>query len=244
MGAVFADNLAELRRSAGISQREAAAALGVSQALLSHYEKGIREPGLDFVRRAADYYKVTTDQLLGRMPSPDDWRVIAVPAPSQQARETEEDIRVTLDVIFDLINSNYSPSVAYYADIYLCEVLYELLRHLLRTSDTYDSSRFALDDKSFDSGAVVSDITWVRSQYIMALKQFEESGGRIERVDPESLIQRYGALRQQAMERLLNLVSHRVVRQNLTENSAYRARYRTRVQESAAISDAEEETAL
>ena len=66
MSAAFAFQLAQLRRAAGISQRKAAADLQVSQALLSHYEKGIREPGLDFVVRAADYYHVSCDLLLGR----------------------------------------------------------------------------------------------------------------------------------------------------------------------------------
>ena len=55
-----------LRKERGISQKQAAADLGVSQALLSHYEKGIRECGLDFLVRAADYYEVSTDYLLGR----------------------------------------------------------------------------------------------------------------------------------------------------------------------------------
>ena len=54
MSAAFAFQLAQLRRAAGVSQRKAAADLQVSQALLSHYEKGIREPGLDFVVRAAE----------------------------------------------------------------------------------------------------------------------------------------------------------------------------------------------
>lgn len=40
--------------------------LGVSQALLSHYEKGIRECSLDFVVKAADYYNVSCDYLLGK----------------------------------------------------------------------------------------------------------------------------------------------------------------------------------
>ena len=39
--------------------------MGVSQALLSHYEKGIRECGLDFLSRAAKFYGVTTDFMLG-----------------------------------------------------------------------------------------------------------------------------------------------------------------------------------
>ena len=43
-----------LRKERGITQKQAAEDLGVSQALLSHYEKGIRECGLDFVVRVAD----------------------------------------------------------------------------------------------------------------------------------------------------------------------------------------------
>ena len=61
----FPNKLSELRRSKGVSQKEAAAALGISQALLSHYEKGIRECGLDFVRKASTYYGASTDWLLG-----------------------------------------------------------------------------------------------------------------------------------------------------------------------------------
>ncbi len=66
MNASFHVTLSALRKERKITQKQAAADLGISQALLSHYEKGIRECGLDFLVRAADYYKVTTDYLLGR----------------------------------------------------------------------------------------------------------------------------------------------------------------------------------
>ena len=62
----FARALASLRREKGISQRQAARELGVSQALLSHYENGLREPGLAFVVRACDYYGASADFLLDR----------------------------------------------------------------------------------------------------------------------------------------------------------------------------------
>ncbi len=55
-----------LRKERGITQKQAASDLGVSQALLSHYEKGIRECGLEFVVKVADYYNVSCDYLLGR----------------------------------------------------------------------------------------------------------------------------------------------------------------------------------
>lgn len=66
MNAAFPRMMILLRKERGISQKQAAADLHISQALLSHYEKGIRECGLDFVVAAADYYGVSCDYLLGR----------------------------------------------------------------------------------------------------------------------------------------------------------------------------------
>jgi transcriptional regulator with XRE-family HTH domain len=65
MEQTFAMRLTDLRKSMNQSQKEAAAELGISQALLSHYEKGIRECGLSFIARASEYYGVTCDYLLG-----------------------------------------------------------------------------------------------------------------------------------------------------------------------------------
>jgi len=62
----FSETLSGLRRSKGLSQRRAATDLGISQALLSHYENGAREPKLEFVVKACDYYNVPADYLLGR----------------------------------------------------------------------------------------------------------------------------------------------------------------------------------
>ena len=61
----FSQMLSKMRKERGISQKKAATDLGISQALLSHYEKGIRECGLDFVIKCSKYYGVTTDYLLG-----------------------------------------------------------------------------------------------------------------------------------------------------------------------------------
>ena len=66
MERTFHETLAALRREKGSSQRQVAADLGISQALLSHYENGAREPGLSFVCRVCEYYGVTADYLLGR----------------------------------------------------------------------------------------------------------------------------------------------------------------------------------
>lgn len=66
MNTDFARIITLLRKEKKLSQKQAAEDLGISQALLSHYEKGIRECGLDFVVHAADYYHVSCDYLLGR----------------------------------------------------------------------------------------------------------------------------------------------------------------------------------
>ena len=66
MESSFSHTMSALRRQRGLSQRSAAADLGISQALLSHYKNGAREPGLAFVIRACDYYGVSADFLLGR----------------------------------------------------------------------------------------------------------------------------------------------------------------------------------
>ena len=77
MATDFSRTLSLLRQERGISQRKAATQLGISQALLSHYENGIREPGLAFVVRACDYYQVSADYLLGRTLSRDGAIIVA-----------------------------------------------------------------------------------------------------------------------------------------------------------------------
>lgn len=69
MNGNFNHRLVELRTEKGKSQKDVAADLGISQALLSHYEKGIREYSLAFLCKAAEYYGVTADYILGRTQS-------------------------------------------------------------------------------------------------------------------------------------------------------------------------------
>ena len=59
MSISFATKISTLRREKNITQKVAAEELGISQALLSHYEKGIRECNLSFVAKAALYYNVS-----------------------------------------------------------------------------------------------------------------------------------------------------------------------------------------
>lgn len=65
MNSEFPRIITQERKKRKLSQKQAAQDLGISQALLSHYEKGIRECGLDFVVKIANYYNVSCDILLG-----------------------------------------------------------------------------------------------------------------------------------------------------------------------------------
>lgn len=61
-----------LRTENGLSQKQVASDLNVSQGLLSHYENGKRECNLDLLVKIANYFDVSCDYLLGRttMPKP------------------------------------------------------------------------------------------------------------------------------------------------------------------------------
>lgn len=65
MATIWSERLAAVRKEKEIPQKMAALDLGVSQALLSHYEKGIRECSPAFLAKAAVYYGVSADYLLG-----------------------------------------------------------------------------------------------------------------------------------------------------------------------------------
>lgn len=80
MERTFPETLAALRRQRNISQRTAAAELHISQALLSHYENGAREPGLAFVCRVCEYYHVSADYLLCRSDRPNEAESMAAAA--------------------------------------------------------------------------------------------------------------------------------------------------------------------
>lgn len=62
----FADKLKELRTNKKLSQTELAEKLGVSRGSISFYENGERTADIDFVYKAAQFFNVSADYLLGR----------------------------------------------------------------------------------------------------------------------------------------------------------------------------------
>ncbi|MEG2937549.1 MAG: helix-turn-helix transcriptional regulator [Vagococcus sp.] len=56
----------ELRKEAGLTQVELAKKIGVSDASINKYEKGIMLPKIDKLEKMADLFKVSTDYLTGK----------------------------------------------------------------------------------------------------------------------------------------------------------------------------------
>ncbi len=151
--------LSLLRKERHISQKEAAAALGVAQALLSHYEKGKRECGLDFLVRAADYYHVSTDYLLGRSPMSTGSVIAESELPESDAQEKARfgsDISLTLskklltnsvEVIYSLLAKAGNPRLNICLTNLLNFTVYKAFRILYRTNKSNSPTMFELNDE-------------------------------------------------------------------------------------------------
>lgn len=55
----------ELRKEINISQQQLANAIGVSQKAIDFWEKGINEPKASYIISLVQFFKVSTDYLLG-----------------------------------------------------------------------------------------------------------------------------------------------------------------------------------
>ncbi len=62
--------LKEIRKSKGISQLKMAIDLNTSQNTISRYETGVREPGINELKKIDDYFNISIDYLLERTSNP------------------------------------------------------------------------------------------------------------------------------------------------------------------------------
>lgn len=149
-----------LRKEKGLSQKQAAAELGISQALLSHYEKGIRECGLDFLVRVAKYYDVSCDYLVGISPHRSG-AVLKIEAPTESdtANITENEpnknsgylqqlnkklLTSSLDIIFDLLEKINNKALTGEISSYLMVAVYKMFRTLYSTNNSNPQGMFSV----------------------------------------------------------------------------------------------------
>lgn len=157
MSGEFARILTLLRKEKGVSQKYAASQLGVSQALLSHYENGIRECGLDFLVRAANFYGVSCDYMLGRTPDRTGTTLSVEELPDSDAAGKENSYRngvlctlnkklVTnsLNILFDLLNKSGSRALVNEVSDFLMLAVYRMFRVLHSGNEKNQPAMFKL----------------------------------------------------------------------------------------------------
>ncbi len=158
MNAHFPRMISLLRKEQKLSQKQVAADLGISQALLSHYEKGIRECGLDFVVRIADYYSVSCDYLLGRSPDRSGTMLTAedLPNPEDIGKESavgstglmvmlnKKLISNSLYIVFDLASKTKSRFLIGQISSFLMMAVYRSFRMLYATNPKNSPAMFRL----------------------------------------------------------------------------------------------------
>ncbi len=159
MNSDFPRILTLLRKEKGISQKLAAEKLEISQALLSHYEKGIRECGLDFLVRCADFYGVSCDYLLGRSPEPDGSRLTIedIPEPDASGRENrikgsgnimpilqKKLIANSLNILFDLLQKINNAALVSEISSYLMLAVYRMFRIAYSANPKNQSQMFTV----------------------------------------------------------------------------------------------------
>ena len=148
-----------LRKERGISQKNAAADLGISQALLSHYEKGIRECGLEFLVKAADYYNVSCDYLLGRSPEPAGKTISYEDIPEQDSNSgkiaaggsmmaafNRKLIVNSLNVLFSLIQKTGSNTIMKAVSSYMMLAIYKMFRIVYSSNPKNDQRFFTIPE--------------------------------------------------------------------------------------------------
>jgi len=133
----FPKIISKLRKQRGISQKQAATSLGISQALLSHYEKGIRECGLDFLIHAADYYGVSCDYLLGCEPEKND-----------KSTAGQAEVITALQATLNLLSKLGNSSAEREAYSFITLAVFRLLKLIFEAYPIYSKAIFSNGDLS------------------------------------------------------------------------------------------------
>ena len=197
----FSRTLSLLRQERGVSQRTAASDLGISQALLSHYENGIREPGLSFVVKACDYYHVSADFILGRTLSRDGSMLSSeeVLEAAEPGNILQGSVLATLQskllagavgVLFGLLGKLGDKTAINAAAAYLGGAVYQLYRHLYRAAGA-NEAYFALDPAACTMGTADADMKLEEVRYARALRAQAAKKAEFPDLSPEALTAGY-----------------------------------------------------
>ena len=219
MASEFSRTLSLLRTERGVSQRTAAKDLGISQALLSHYENGIREPGLAFVVKACEYYNVSADFILGRtlsregnMLTEQDILNAAEPGNILQggvlATLQSKLIGGAVGVLFGLLGKLGDKAAINAAGAYLSDAVYQLYRHLYHAAGA-NESYFSLGREDFGLGLAEADMKLSEQRYVRTLAACAGEKKAFPDLTPAALADEYPG-RNQSLTQVLTTADKRV----------------------------------
>ncbi len=215
MNTDFPRILTLLRKEKKLSQKQAAEALGVSQALLSHYEKGIRECGLDFVVKTADYYQVSCDYLLGRSADRTGAKIAVedIPDTTQNSEYTQNSLAAlnkklisnTINIIYDILEQAGNKPLTTEVSTYLMVSVYEMFRSLYSANGKNLQAMFSVQS-DFQQAAALSlhILTEARTRCLLTEKDI-----KMLPMSPEILSERYPELAS-SLYNLIQIIENRI----------------------------------
>lgn len=175
MNSDFPRILCLLRKEKALSQKVVSTSLGVSQALLSHYEKGIRECGLDFLVKCAKFYNVSTDYLLGLSPERKGTTICVEDIPEPQSNEKENRyngsllptlnkklIFNSLNILYDILAESKNTEIINNISKYLMLAFYNSFRIIYSSNKSNQEEFFNINSNLY------MDYTHATMQVILA----------------------------------------------------------------------------
>jgi transcriptional regulator with XRE-family HTH domain len=198
-----------LRKERGLSQKKAAEELEISQALLSHYEKGIRECGLDFVIKAADFYNVSCDYLLGRTPHRNGATITVedIPEPDAMGKENvlkgsllpvlnKKLIANSLNIIYGILQKCGNKALTTEISAYLNLSIYKSFRLLYSANPKNPQGLFSVPVKlSSARSRAAQDIALSNAQCLASGDDVEDmkgmEKGTMPVISPEKISEEY-----------------------------------------------------
>ena len=211
MNTNFPRTLSLLRKEKQLSQRSVAKALGVSQAVLSHYENGLREPGLEFVAKAADFYKVSCDFLLGRTMSREDYTIKPEDIPDMSEKKdnvlrgsmlaaiSKKLIVNSVSLIFDIVGKSKSKKLIGETAMFFNVAVYKIFRTLYSACGKNSEELFSINENVWRDLANAELMQTSYNINCAARNIGAEEEAVLPELSPEYIAAEYAALNQSVM---------------------------------------------
>lgn len=166
---LFSAKMKELRKERGLTQKAVANALGIGQTTVANYENGSRFPDLEKLSEVADFYKVTVDELLGRLTFRQQGEMEERNSRDQPLYEFQDYMKSLIDVdkmkireiVLNLIDSNLS----------LHEIYKNyLVRALKETGTLWEKEEMPIWKEHFISETTLEYMALIKSQQITEIE--------------------------------------------------------------------------